>query len=159
LSASACSCLEASLLRAVVACRLSPQSRHGLWAAHNTVALVGLPCVMHALHCRQAGAAHTHTHTHCGPQHVLATPCGAFSGMGIGAPVQSACLASHHHFKRVCCLQGCYDVGLPSHKSLFQLHAERLLAVQRLAAAAAGGQGATIPWYIMTSPFTHQDTL
>lgn len=61
------------------------------------------------------------------------------------------------------CYQGCYDVGLPSHKSLFQLHAERLLAVQRLAAAAAGStaeqQPVQLPWYIMTSPFTHQDTL
>jgi UDP-N-acetylglucosamine/UDP-N-acetylgalactosamine diphosphorylase len=62
-------------------------------------------------------------------------------------------------------LQGCYDVGLPSHKSLFQLQAERLLAVQRLAAAAAaagsGGssQLVTIPWFIMTSPFTHNETL
>lgn len=60
--------------------------------------------------------------------------------------------------------KGCYDVGLPSHKSLFQLHAERLLAVQRLAAAAGGGAGVggqpmQVPWYIMTSPFTHQDTL
>jgi UDP-N-acetylglucosamine/UDP-N-acetylgalactosamine diphosphorylase len=56
-------------------------------------------------------------------------------------------------------VQGCYDVGLPSHKSLFQLHAERLLAVQRLAADAAGGQSVPVPWYIMTSPFTHQHTV
>jgi UDP-N-acetylglucosamine/UDP-N-acetylgalactosamine diphosphorylase len=61
-------------------------------------------------------------------------------------------------------LQGCYNVGLPSGKSLFQLQAERLLAVQRLAAAAAAGDGAqsqavAIPWFIMTSPFTHDETL
>lgn len=80
-------------------------------------------------------------------------------------------LCSMHHMRvchmRVVMCQGCYDVGLPSHKSLFQLHAERLLAVQRLAAAAAGagagagagGQPVQVPWYIMTSPFTHQDTL
>lgn len=60
--------------------------------------------------------------------------------------------------------KGCYDVGLPSHKSLFQLQAERLLAVQRLADAAAAGDGSNsqqvaIPWFIMTSPFTHQETL
>eukprot|EP00879_Flechtneria_rotunda_P014409 GHRR01015056.1.p1 GENE.GHRR01015056.1~~GHRR01015056.1.p1 ORF type:complete len:409 (+),score=142.06 GHRR01015056.1:496-1722(+) len=57
--------------------------------------------------------------------------------------------------------KGCYDVGLPSHKSLFQLQAERLLAVQRIAAAAAGKAAAEVqlPWFIMTSPFTHQDTL
>jgi hypothetical protein len=63
----------------------------------------------------------------------------------------------------VCHLQGCYNVGLPSHKSLFQLQAERLLAVQRLAAAAGDGDGSSqpvrIPWFVMTSPFTHQETL
>jgi UDP-N-acetylglucosamine/UDP-N-acetylgalactosamine diphosphorylase len=53
---------------------------------------------------------------------------------------------------------------LPSHKSLFQLQAERLLAVQQLAAAAAAGvcsssQAVTVPWFIMTSPFTHEETL
>eukprot|EP00882_Tetradesmus_deserticola_P034763 GHRQ01040022.1.p1 GENE.GHRQ01040022.1~~GHRQ01040022.1.p1 ORF type:complete len:100 (-),score=28.68 GHRQ01040022.1:71-370(-) len=60
-----------------------------------------------------------------------------------------------------CCLQGCYDVGLPSHKSLFQLQAERLLAVQKLAAAAGGAESGPviIPWFIMTSPFTHEETL
>jgi UDP-N-acetylglucosamine pyrophosphorylase len=55
--------------------------------------------------------------------------------------------------------QGCYDIGLPSHKSLFQLQAERLLALQRLAAQAGGGQGKALQWFIMTSPFTHADTV
>ena len=73
-----------------------------------------------------------------------------------------------------------YDIGLPSHRSLFQvrllvhslhpsirspsprrrppqLQAERLLALQRLAGAPAGGGGG-IPWYIMTSAATRQAT-
>lgn len=37
--------------------------------------------------------------------------------------------------------KGCYDIGLPSGKSLFQLQAEKISRVQNL----AGGQS-TVPW-------------
>uniref|UniRef100_A0A2P2LK31 UDP-N-acetylglucosamine diphosphorylase n=1 Tax=Rhizophora mucronata TaxID=61149 RepID=A0A2P2LK31_RHIMU len=57
--------------------------------------------------------------------------------------------------------KGCFNIGLPSGKSLFQLQAERILCVQRLAAQASsegsGGSG-QIHWYIMTSPFTDEAT-
>ncbi|MGO4348152.1 UTP--glucose-1-phosphate uridylyltransferase [Paenibacillus sp. MCAF9] len=47
--------------------------------------------------------------------------------------------------------KGTLDIGLPSHKSLFQLQAERLLYLSRKA-------GKSIPWYIMTSPDNHEAT-
>lgn len=47
--------------------------------------------------------------------------------------------------------KGTMDIGLPSHKSLFQLQAERLLNLSRRA-------GQAIPWYIMTSPDNHETT-
>ncbi|AMD21713.1 HFL143Cp [Eremothecium sinecaudum] len=49
--------------------------------------------------------------------------------------------------------KGCYDVGLPSHKSLFQIQAERLMTLERI----SGCQN-HIPWYIMTSPATRAAT-
>ena len=48
--------------------------------------------------------------------------------------------------------KGMFDIGLPSHKSLFQLQAERL---QNLAAQV----GHSIPWCIMTSPLNHEATV
>ncbi|CBI27203.3 hypothetical protein VitviT2T_000117 [Vitis vinifera] len=57
--------------------------------------------------------------------------------------------------------KGCFNIGLPSGKSLFQLQAERILCVQRLAAQSTNeGSGGFVPihWYIMTSPFTDDVT-
>jgi len=64
--------------------------------------------------------------------------------------------------------KGCYDIGLPSHKSLFQLMAERLRKVAELSkgvAATSGdkrrlslGEKRCVPWYVMTSPQTDEAT-
>ncbi|KAH6679006.1 UDP-N-acetylglucosamine pyrophosphorylase [Halenospora varia] len=50
--------------------------------------------------------------------------------------------------------KGCFNIGLPSKKSLFQIRAERIRKVQRLAQKKAGlsaEKKAVVPWYVMTS--------
>lgn len=54
--------------------------------------------------------------------------------------------------------KGCYDIGLPSKKSLFQLQAERIWKAERLAEKKHGKGEVIVPWYVMTSGPTRGPT-
>lgn len=54
--------------------------------------------------------------------------------------------------------KGCFNIGLPSKKSLFQLQGERIAKVEKLAAKKQGKTEVTVPWYVMTSGPTRGPT-
>lgn len=54
--------------------------------------------------------------------------------------------------------KGCYNVNLPSGRSLFQIQAEKILKIQSLAKSHHPGSNPTLYWYIMTSSPTRSPT-
>lgn len=58
--------------------------------------------------------------------------------------------------------KGMYSINLPSKCTLFQMIAERLLALRKIAAKNSGSSNdalPSIPFYIMTSPINHEQTI
>ena len=53
--------------------------------------------------------------------------------------------------------KGCYDIGLPSGKSLFRMQGERIKKLNELA-RAGGEAGGRLVWYVMTSGPTRMET-